>query len=115
VLYVNSDGDVIGKSVFDTYQGLHGDSFPTSQPISSTKYPQEDDIREAVCRGGYWGAVYANAGGPEGLASALANGSRAPTSLTCLEWGEVPSLLPGRYLPQSFEIDRSYSIIVLLQ
>ncbi|KAJ5852395.1 uncharacterized protein N7529_011780 [Penicillium soppii] len=88
VLYVDYDRDVIGKSVFDAYQGLQGDSFPTLRLASSTEYPQEDDIREAVCRGEYWGAVYANPGGSEGLASALATGYRAPTSLTYV-WNGV--------------------------
>ncbi|KAJ5493820.1 hypothetical protein N7463_009907 [Penicillium fimorum] len=41
-----------------------------------------EDIREAVCRGEYWGGVYTSRGGSAGLASALANGYHPPTSLT---------------------------------
>ncbi|KAJ5135507.1 uncharacterized protein N7515_004785 [Penicillium bovifimosum] len=81
VLYVDYDGGVIGKSVSDAYQQLRGDTFPTLQLRPSTEYPQANDIREAVCRGKYWGAIYTSPGGSAGLASALESGARPPTSL----------------------------------
>ncbi|KAJ5451822.1 hypothetical protein N7445_000005 [Penicillium cf. griseofulvum] len=88
VLYVDYDGGVIGKSVSDAYHQLQGDGFPTLLLESSNKYPQPEDIRAAVCRGDYWGAVYTSQGGSTGLASALANGSRPPISLTYI-WNGV--------------------------
>lgn len=88
VLYVDYDGGVIGKSASDAYQQLRGDGFPTFHTKSAEEYPHPDDIREAVCRSEYWGAVYTNAHGSNGLRSALENGSRPPTSLTYV-WNGV--------------------------
>ncbi|KAJ5793739.1 hypothetical protein N7457_000338 [Penicillium paradoxum] len=88
VLYVDYDGGIIGKSVADAYQNLQGDGFPTFHTKSSKEYPQTDDIREAVCRSEYWGAVYTHADASNGLRSALANGSNPPASLTYV-WNAV--------------------------
>lgn len=88
LLYVDYDGGIIGKSVLDAYQQLRGDGFPTLMPESSNEYPQPEDIREAVCRGEYWGAIYTTESGSNGLASALADGSSPPTSLTYI-WNGV--------------------------
>ncbi|KAJ6012783.1 hypothetical protein N7499_012612 [Penicillium canescens] len=70
VLYVDFDGDVIGKSVSDAYNFLKADSFPTVQQGSPQKY--------------------ANVGsnGSSDLASALVNGDSAPTALTYI-WNSV--------------------------
>ncbi|KAJ6143698.1 hypothetical protein N7471_003151 [Penicillium samsonianum] len=88
LLYVDYDGGIIGKSVLDAYQQLRGDGFPTLMPESSNEYPQPEDIREAVCRGEYWGAIYSTESGSNGLESALADGSSPPTSLTYI-WNGV--------------------------
>ncbi|KAF4769691.1 hypothetical protein HAV15_011890 [Penicillium sp. str.  len=88
LLYVDYDGGIIGKSVTDAYHQLRGDGFPTLLPESLVEYPQPEDIREAVCRGDYWGAVYTTEHGSAGLASALATGSRPPISLTYI-WNGV--------------------------
>ncbi|CAI7614117.1 unnamed protein product [Penicillium glandicola] len=88
VIYVDYDGGIIGKSVSDAYQQLQGDRFPTLLAESSNEYAQPEDIREAVCRGEYWGAIYTTKGGSADLASALASGSNPPTSLTYI-WNGV--------------------------
>ncbi|KAJ5481896.1 hypothetical protein N7475_000708 [Penicillium sp. IBT 31633x] len=88
ILYVDYDGGIIGKSVTDAYQQVRGNGFPTIESKSSREYPQSDNIREAVCRGEYWGAVYANVNGSNGLESALMNGSSLPTSITYV-WNGV--------------------------
>lgn len=88
LLYVDYDGDMIGKSVTDAYQQLRGEEFPTLVPESLVEYPQPENIREAVCRGDYWGAIYTTERGSAGLASALANGSSPPISLTYI-WNGV--------------------------
>ncbi|EKV06262.1 SNG1 family protein [Penicillium digitatum PHI26] len=89
LLYVDYDGGgVIGKSVTDAYQQLRGEKFPTLLPESSSKYAQPEQIREAVCRGDYWGAIYTADDGSAGLASALENGTSPPTSLTYI-WNGV--------------------------
>ncbi|KAJ5361286.1 hypothetical protein N7541_002130 [Penicillium brevicompactum] len=81
VLYVDYDQGVIGKSIWDAYKRLRGDSFPTFLPASLSDYEEESSIRDAVCRGDHWAAVYSNRFASEGLATALANGSDIPTSL----------------------------------
>jgi hypothetical protein len=81
VLYVDYDGGVIGKSVSDAYQDLRGDSFPTLHEVALSEYPQPSDIRDAVCRGNYWGAIYAKSDGSVNLTSALESGASTPTSL----------------------------------
>ncbi|CDM28566.1 hypothetical protein DTO013E5_986 [Penicillium roqueforti] len=88
VLYVDYDGGIIGKSVSDAYNQLQGDGFPTLLPRSSNEYPQPEDIREAVCRGEYWAAIYTTSDGSASLESALANGSNPLTSLTYI-WNGV--------------------------
>ena len=88
LLYVDYDGGIIGKSVTDAYHQLRGDGFPTLLPEPFVEYPQPEDIREAVCRGDYWGAIYTTERGSAGLASALANGFSPPISLTYI-WNGV--------------------------
>ncbi|CAI7578908.1 unnamed protein product [Penicillium palitans] len=88
LLYVDYDGGIIGKSVTDAYHQLRGDGFPTLLPESLVEYPQPEDIRDAVCRGDYWGAIYTTGRGSAGLASALEDGSRPPISLTYI-WNGV--------------------------
>ena len=88
VLYVNYDQGVIGKSIWDAYQRLQTDSFPTLLPASLSDYEEESSIRDAVCRGKYWAAVYSNRFASESLATALANGSEISTSLTYV-WNGV--------------------------
>jgi hypothetical protein len=88
VLYVDYDGGIIGKSVSDAYHQLRADEFPTLLSEPSNKYPRPEDIREAVCRGDYWGAIYTTEDGSAGLASALANASSLQTSLTYI-WNGV--------------------------
>lgn len=88
ILYVDYDQGVIGRSIWDAYQRLQGDGFPTLLPASLTFYEDESSIRDAVCRGEYWAAVYSNRFASKGLASALANGSGVPTSLTFV-WNGV--------------------------
>ncbi|KAI9372865.1 hypothetical protein BJX61DRAFT_533627 [Aspergillus egyptiacus] len=81
VLYVDYDGGVIGRSVMDAYRLLGGNSFPSIQPSLPEEYPTPMDVKEAVCDGDYWGAVYAVPGASDDLAAALVNGQRAPDTL----------------------------------
>ncbi|PYH99779.1 nitrosoguanidine resistance protein SNG1 [Aspergillus ellipticus CBS 707.79] len=80
MLYVDFDGGVVGHSVLDAYSGLQAASFPTLQISTVNHYPQPRDVRTAVCRGDYWGAVYANANASTSLASTLAGGTTMTNS-----------------------------------
>lgn len=77
-LVVDFDGGVIGTALEDTYQSLKGNSFPTLKfQDPSSKYPDESSMRDAVCTGGYWAAVYVHRGASSRLASAVAGDSSA--------------------------------------
>ncbi|KAE8160607.1 hypothetical protein BDV40DRAFT_313729 [Aspergillus tamarii] len=60
LLFVDYDQDVIGQSVMTAYDQMKGPSFPT-------------DVRNAVCKGHYWGAIYSKANASSRLATALSS------------------------------------------
>ncbi|KAL4895052.1 hypothetical protein BDV59DRAFT_200309 [Aspergillus ambiguus] len=88
LLYVDYDGGIIGQSVLNAYTTLQGNTFPTLQQSPVQAFPYPGDIRHAVCRGDYWGAIYTSPGGSDGLASALATGSGDLNSLKYV-WNAV--------------------------
>ncbi|OKP09395.1 hypothetical protein PENSUB_5217 [Penicillium subrubescens] len=59
----------------DYDQGIIGEvnlkDFPTVYQHSITEYPTADDVRQAVCKSHFWGAIYANTGASSRLSSAL--------------------------------------------
>ncbi|KAL5337704.1 hypothetical protein BJX70DRAFT_225384 [Aspergillus crustosus] len=73
ILYVDYDHDIIGQSVRSGYQHLQSPGFVSLQEHSAAEYPSMSDVRQAVCRGEYWGAVYANPGASLHLSDALAD------------------------------------------
>lgn len=73
VLFVDYDQDVIGSSVSAAYQGLANKGFPTIHQHPAADYPTPDDVRQAVCKGQYWGAIYTNTNASSRLSSALAS------------------------------------------
>ncbi|KAB8199079.1 hypothetical protein BDV34DRAFT_218348 [Aspergillus parasiticus] len=64
LLFVDYDQDVIGQSVMTAYDQMKGPSFPT-------------DVRNAVCKGHYWGAIYSKANASARLATALSSSEAA--------------------------------------
>ncbi|KAF2138002.1 uncharacterized protein K452DRAFT_291035 [Aplosporella prunicola CBS 121167] len=77
ILMVDYDQGVIGTAISGAYQQLKADSFPTFEQHSATEYPTPADLRNAVCQGHYWGAVYSHAGASDRLSAALAGGEAA--------------------------------------
>ncbi|GMF74914.1 unnamed protein product [Aspergillus oryzae] len=73
LLFVDYDQDVIGQSVMTAYDQMKGPSFPTVQRHPITEYPTEQDVRNAVCKGHYWGAIYSKANASARLATALSS------------------------------------------
>lgn len=71
LLYVDFDGDIIGQSVLDAYGALQGATFPTLHQASTEDFSSSQDVRNAVCHGDYWGAIYVNAGATARLAASL--------------------------------------------
>ncbi|KNG90902.1 nitrosoguanidine resistance protein SNG1 [Aspergillus nomiae NRRL 13137] len=82
MLYVDYDGDVVGQSVVDAYGILRSDEFPSLVQSPASEYPTPKDVKTAVCKGDYWGAVYAHPGASANLSAALATGNGNRTSLT---------------------------------
>ncbi|PMD55459.1 uncharacterized protein K444DRAFT_617175 [Hyaloscypha bicolor E] len=79
VLFVDYDGSVLGTAVRDAYKTLQGKTFPTLQEMPSERFPTLGDVKEAVCRTNYWGAIYTSMGASERLANALPGGVAADT------------------------------------
>ncbi|KAH6684776.1 hypothetical protein B0J14DRAFT_466318 [Halenospora varia] len=77
ILAVDFDGGVIGRSLSAAYTSLQGNSFPSLHFHSASEYPTVQDVRNAVCRGDYWGAVVAQPGASNRLAAALGGGAAA--------------------------------------
>ncbi|EKG17424.1 protein of unknown function DUF3533 [Macrophomina phaseolina MS6] len=77
ILFVDFDGGAIGQSVNGAYQELKANTFPTLYQHDASQYPTEADVRQAVCKGDYWGAVYVHSGASDRLAAALAGGDAA--------------------------------------
>ncbi|KAJ5110663.1 hypothetical protein N7532_001198 [Penicillium argentinense] len=71
ILYVDYDDGVIGNSVMPAYHGLASPGFLTIAQQSPSDYPTPSDIRQVVCKGKYWGAIYANHDASSRLSSAL--------------------------------------------
>ncbi|KAG2419154.1 hypothetical protein HFD88_002259 [Aspergillus terreus] len=79
VLFVDYDQGVIGESVVAAYSEMQRDSFPTLHQRPSSEYPSQNSIRQAVCKGHFWGAIYANSGASSRLSSALSSPDIAHT------------------------------------
>ncbi|THY90308.1 hypothetical protein D6C93_06615 [Aureobasidium pullulans] len=93
ILTVDYDGGVIGKSLQSAITQLKADTFPTFDIESSSKYPEVEDIVQAVRRGDHWAAVFSHAGASERLAAALEGGDAAaaydPTNTITYVWNQV--------------------------
>ncbi|KAK7428115.1 hypothetical protein QQZ08_005354 [Neonectria magnoliae] len=71
VLAVDLDGGDIGRAVSAAYSSLKSDEFPTVEFGSPSKYPNPEALREAVCKQGYWGAVYTHSGASDRLLATI--------------------------------------------
>ncbi|KAH8908305.1 hypothetical protein BR93DRAFT_876619 [Coniochaeta sp. PMI_546] len=90
--YENQNG-AIGAAVRNAYARLQNVRFPTLEEVPSADYPTPADLREAVCRIHYWGAIYVWPGASARLAQALAgNLSLAdydPSTVMTYIWNEA--------------------------
>ncbi|THY11183.1 hypothetical protein D6D01_09014 [Aureobasidium pullulans] len=93
ILTVDYDGGVVGKSLQGAITQLKADTFPTFDIESSSKYPEVEDIVQAVRRGDHWAAVFSHAGASERLAAALEGGDAAatydPTNTITYVWNQI--------------------------
>lgn len=93
VAFVDYDGGVLGTAVRDAYKTLQGNNFPTLEEATSEKFPTAGDLKEAVCKTRYWGAIYISQGASERLANALPGGTAATTynrsNVLTIIWNEA--------------------------
>lgn len=75
VLAVDFDGAEIGSALSAAYESLKGDAFPTIEFKSSSEYPDPESLSQAVCKEGYWGAVYSHAGASDRLMQTIQGNS----------------------------------------
>ncbi|KAL3483675.1 hypothetical protein BJX62DRAFT_219849 [Aspergillus germanicus] len=78
-LYVDYDDGVVGQSVTAAYSQVQGPEFPTLHQHSPDEYPTRQDVQEAVCKGGYWGAIYSSRNASSRLSDALSSSEIAQT------------------------------------
>lgn len=71
VLAIDYDGGDIGKAISGAYGNLQSNEFPTVEFGSSSEYDTPDKVRDAVCKHGYWGAVYIHPGASDRLLSTI--------------------------------------------
>lgn len=79
ILLVDYDNGVVGQSVKAAYSQLASPGFPTLIEHPPTEYPAANDIRESICKGHYWGAIYTNPNASSKLSAALASPEAAQT------------------------------------
>ncbi|KAH7324191.1 hypothetical protein B0I35DRAFT_423685 [Stachybotrys elegans] len=78
VLVIDFDGGAISEALSNTYQHMQGAGFPTLDfQSASGRYSDPAAVRDAVCSGDYWGAMYTHAGASDELASAVSGGPGA--------------------------------------
>ncbi|KAL4867118.1 hypothetical protein BDV12DRAFT_123487 [Aspergillus spectabilis] len=73
ILYVDYDHGIIGQSVKSGYKYLQSPGFASLKERSTNDYPSVSDVRQAVCSGDYWAAIYANPDASLHLSDALAD------------------------------------------
>ncbi|KPM38630.1 hypothetical protein AK830_g7913 [Neonectria ditissima] len=71
ILAVDLDGGDVGRALSTAYTSLKSNEFPTVEFGSPSKYPTPDALREAVCKHGYWGAVYTHSGASDRLLATI--------------------------------------------
>ncbi|KAF6790760.1 nitrosoguanidine resistance protein [Colletotrichum sojae] len=71
ILAVDYDEGAIGAAVSQASKSLQNPSFPTIEFASASEYSEPAAVKNAVCRGDYWAAIYTPAGASSKLASAI--------------------------------------------
>ncbi|OIW22465.1 hypothetical protein CONLIGDRAFT_587357 [Coniochaeta ligniaria NRRL 30616] len=90
--YENQNG-AIGAAVRNAYGRLQNVRFPTLEEVPSADYPIPAELKEAVCRIRYWGALYVWPGASARLEQALAGNLSAadydPSHVLTYIWNEA--------------------------
>ncbi len=93
ILFVDYDNGAIGQSINLAYNSLKGNTFPTIQQQPATQFPTPSALREAICKGNYWAALYVSPGTSTQLSAASSDPSIAATynrtGILTYIWDEV--------------------------
>lgn len=95
VLAVDFDGSDVGRALSGAYSNLKSDEFPTVEFASSSEYPTPGSLREAVCKHGYWGAVYTSSGATDQVLAAI----EGDNTTTYNAKGAITYIYNGIYYP----------------
>lgn len=71
ILVIDYDGAEIGEALSIAYKSLRADTFPTLEYRPTSKYPTAESLREAICEGGYWAAIWTHSGSSNRLMAAI--------------------------------------------
>ncbi|KAF5711120.1 nitrosoguanidine resistance SNG1 [Fusarium mundagurra] len=71
IVFVDYDGGAIGQAVRGAYSSLRGKDYPSLIEGSTSDFPTESDLLEAVCKTKYWGAFFVGKGASNRLQEAL--------------------------------------------
>ncbi|KAI8312015.1 hypothetical protein K4K61_011133 [Colletotrichum sp. SAR11_59] len=71
ILAIDYDEGAIGTAVSKASQSLQAANFPTIEFGSVSDYSTPASVRNAVCKGDYWGAIYVSSGASAKLAGAI--------------------------------------------
>lgn len=75
VLMVDYDSSVIGESLRQAVTTLSSESFPTISERTTSDYPTEQDVVNAVYRAHYWAAIFTTTGASQRLTEAITSGA----------------------------------------
>ncbi|KAL0942723.1 nitrosoguanidine resistance protein [Colletotrichum truncatum] len=71
ILAVDFDEGAIGAAVATASRSLQAPNFPTIEFGSASKYATTESVKNAVCKGDYWAAIYVPSGASTKLANAI--------------------------------------------
>ncbi|KAF3011844.1 hypothetical protein E8E14_003754 [Neopestalotiopsis sp. 37M] len=71
ILFVDYDGGAIGNSLSLAYSSLEGDNFPTLHHGQSAAYPLPSSLRDDVCKGTHWAAIYTHENASQRLSAVI--------------------------------------------
>lgn len=77
ILAVDFDGGAIGSAISGASHSFQAANFPTIELGSASKYSTPAAVKNAVCKGDYWAAIYIHEGASAKLASAVDGTSTA--------------------------------------
>ena len=100
ILWVDYDGGIIGDAVRNAYKHLRSSGFPNLVERPASEYTSIDSLKNAVCNGEYWAALYTFPGASQSLGLAISgspNSHYNPSNILAYIWNEAryPTIMDG--------------------